>query len=496
MFAIITLIRSGRRVTWLALCLALFLPTGIVLAGSTTKVLSTNFTLVNLSSTTNADVTALYFKADGSVWDADNANESFTIPMNFGQKIIAQYFDGTLSSGAGSVVISSTAPVGSVVQVQARGQTPTMGAYSGLTLGSAKYYVPTVIRQRSTASGLCNSQIVIQNTGGFASNAVTVNFVASPGSGFSNWTKTGITIAAYASNIYDVADESASNLPDGWYGSAVVNSEASKQIAVVANLFCGPDSLQTFNAFPQESPSTGWSVPLFTSRLSNGLSTPVSVMNLSGSEIAIDAILMSCQSTVSSPSTFTARNASAIPNNASFAFNPVVDMTLPANWTGACRITSPANVVAFVQMRKPGVTSEAAAYEAFRSDGTDTQVVIPLVSKRQLNGFATAVTIQNLDPTNAAYVHLTYTPSADYVAGGGSATPIEFNRTIAGGGNLVQNHRLVGDVPELPTYWYGTLLVEAQPATTARPLAAFVQLTNYLAPPGDTLMAHNAFSLP
>jgi hypothetical protein len=466
------------------------------LAGSTTKALSTNFTLVNLSETVDADVTALYFKSDGSVWDADNANESFTIPMNFGQKIIAQYFDGTLTSGAGSVVITSTAPVGSVVQLQARGQTPTMGAYSGIAPGSAKYYVPTVIRQRSTANGICNSQLVIQNTDGFGTNTVTVDFVASPGSGFSNWTKTGLTIAAYASNIYDIADVSASNLPDGWYGSAVVNSEALKQIAVVANLFCGPDSLQTFNAFPQESPSTGWSVPLFTSRLSNGLSTPVSIMNLSGSEIAVGGIVMSCKSTVSSPTTFSAGNPSAVPNNASFAFNPVVDMTLPGNWTGACRIASTGNVVAFVQMRRPGVTSEVAAYEAFRTDGTDTRVVIPLVSKRQLNGFATAVTIQNLDPTNAAYVHLTYTPSAAYVAGGGSATPIEFDRTIAGGGNLVQNHRLVDDVPEVPVYWYGTLLVEAQSATTARPLAAFVQLTNYLAPPGDTFMAHNAFTLP
>ncbi|KUK81531.1 MAG: hypothetical protein XD96_1135, partial [Petrotoga mobilis] len=75
------------------------------LSAATTKSLSTNFTLVNLGST-EANVIASYYKPDGTTWDADDANESFTIAADYGQKIIAQYFDNTLAAGQGSVVLS------------------------------------------------------------------------------------------------------------------------------------------------------------------------------------------------------------------------------------------------------------------------------------------------------------------------------------------------------------------------------------------------------
>jgi len=470
--------------------------TGIVLAASTSKTLSTNYTLVNLSDSTEAAVTADYYKPDGSNWDADNANESFTIAPNYGQKIIAQYFDSTMTSGEGSAVISSSAPLGAVVQIQARNQTPTMGAYSGFINGSEKYYAPIILRQRNTASGLTNSQIIIQNIDPTSSNAVVVDFVAGPGSGFANWQKTGINIPSNSTYFYDIADESSSNLPDGWYGSAVISCETGKQIAVVVNIFAGEDGLQTYNAFAQENVSSAWSIPQFTSRLDNGLSMPISAQNLSGSEIAVGNLVLNCTSTISSPATFQASNGNAIPNNASFAFNPVTDFTLPNNWSGACRLTAPGDIVVYVQLRKPNVTEEFAAYEAFDANSTDTTVVIPLVSKRQPNGFATAVIIQNLDVNNTADVKLTYVPSSDYVSGGGSGSSIVLNRTIAAGGNLIQNHRLPSAVSELPNGWYGTLIVEPQSEATARPIVGYVQLTNYLGAPGDTFMAHNAFSLP
>jgi len=85
---------------------------------------------------------------------------------------------------------------------------------------------------------------------------------------------------------------------------------------------------------------------------------------------------------------------------------------------------------------------------------------------------------------------LTYMPSAAY---GGSQTPIVIAATIPAGGNLIQNLRF-GDVAQVPDGWYGTLLVE--PVGTARPIVAFVQLTNIKGLAGDTLMAHDAFTLP
>lgn len=457
------------------------------LSGATTKTLSTNYTLVNLSST-DAAVSVTYLKTDGSVWDADNANESFTIPGNFGQMIVAQYFDSTMTAGSGSAVVSSNAPLGSVVQILARNQTPTQGAYSGVTAGSSKYYVPLILRKRSTASGPSSSQLMIQNVESTSVN-VTIQFL--PNLGFTGWTTPTITIQPGATYYWDAANESSSNLADGWSGSAVITAADSKKIAVVSNLFSGANGLQTFNGFSADSASSSWSVPLFTSRLSNGLSTPVAVQNISTTEIPVGALDMECKSSVSTPSTLTLSNTTAVSPNSAYYFNPVSDLTITGNWTGACTITSSQNVVVFVQMRRPNVTDETAAYEAFPMTGTGTKIVIPLMSKRQANGFATVATIQNLSTTNSVDVKLTYTPSASY---GGSSTPIVLpTKTIPAGGNLIQNLRY-GEVPEIPNGWYGTLLIE--PVGTAQPIVAFVQLTNYLGVAGDTLMAHDAFTLP
>ena len=96
---------------------------------------------------------------------------------------------------------------------------------------------------------------------------------------------------------------------------------------------------------------------------------------------------------------------------------------------------------------------------------------------------------------NAAEVTLVYTPSAAYVSGGGSATVITFDATIPAGGNLIQSQRFTG-TPELPNYWYGSLLVRTKTGSTARPLGALVQLTNVVTQPGDTFMAHMGFTQP
>ena len=167
----------------ITMCLLLI---GVIpaLAGATTKTLSTNYTVVNLSTTTDASVTALYYKDDGSAWTADPDKTNFTVPMNYGQKGIKQYFDGTLTSGKGSVVLSSTEPLAAVVQIQARSpQTPSMAAYLGYTSGSNKFYIPLVQRKATTASGTANTQIMIQNIMNETISAL-VAFTPMPGTSY------------------------------------------------------------------------------------------------------------------------------------------------------------------------------------------------------------------------------------------------------------------------------------------------------------------------
>ncbi len=463
----------------------------ITQAASTTKQLSTNYTLVNLGAQ-DAHVVVQYLLDSGATWTAPAGSTNFTITANGGQKIVRQYQDAmTPTSGRGSAVVSSDQPLGAVVQILAVGQTASSGAYSGFTAVSDKFYVPLVARRLSSASGTVNSQVMIQNTGGSATT-VSVQFI-----GAASYTKSGISIPAGATYYYDLDDET--NLVAPWYGSAVVQAASGGTVAVVSNLFTGPNGMQTYNAFPASSVGPKWLVPLFTARLANGLSAPIAVQNLSGAPIAVNGITLSCTPDAGATgfSALTVKNSTAVADNASYYFNPVTDSTnFPTGWYGSCMVDAgSSNVVAFVQMRTVG-TDNAGAYEAINASGTNTKAFVPLVAKRLGNGFASAVTIQNLSSTTDANVTLTYTPSPDYVAAGGSATALTTSTTIPKSASLIQNQRLttfaVG-ATAMPSGWFGTLTVQS---TNSVAIDGFVQLTNVNNPAGDTFMAHGVFTQP
>lgn len=492
----ISIIGRGFMIALTLMVLITMMVSAAPSGAATTKALSTNYTLVNLGSQ-DASVTVQYFKENGATWAADSGNSSFSVSGNFGQKTVAQYFDTTMQSGRGSAVVSSSAPLGGVVQILARNQTPSSGAYSAITNPSGTYYLPLVQARKVTSSGTSNAQIMIQNTDTANPQTVTVDFIPSKnpdGSLNGNaWSNPGITIPAGSTNYYDLSLET--NLVDNWSGAAVVNAQSNMKVAVVVSLFAGPNTLTTYNAFPIEGIGLNWAIPQFVSRLdSNHLSTSVNVQNL-GTDLAIDSLVMDCTATSGfTPPNFQIKNTTVVSHNQSYSFNPVADTSIPGNWSGACSISSPQNVVVIVTLRRPSYSDDASAYEAFNKDqSTNTKVVFPLMSKRQANGFATNGIVQNLG-NGTATVRLTYTAAPDYTGGG---TPAPFTATIALGGNLSQNLRY-NDVPQVPNGWHGTLLVEsiAQDGNQVQPLVGYVQLTNIYTLPGDTAMAHDAFTLP
>jgi hypothetical protein len=461
---------------------------GLVGAASTNKALSTNYTLVNLG-TSQANVTAQYYLDSGANWPS--ANTVFQLAANGGQAIVRQYDDAGMPAGRGSAVISSDQPLGSVVQILARNQTPTSGAYVGSSSTGSSYYVPLVLKNRSSASGISNSQIMIQNADSVAVS-VTVNLIQGAGSPGSNYTRNFNNIPVGTTRYVDLQEDGG--IADQWFGSAVVTAANGRQIAVISNLFAGEHTMQTYNAFNSSVLTNQWFVPLFTSRLANGLSTPVSVQNLSGGSMAIGSITLDCKKDPASPgSNFVLNNTVAVPNNGLHAWNPVTDNSIQALWFGSCRVSAPGNVAVFVQMRQPGFNDNAGAYEAIPANGTNTKMLVPLVAKRLANGFATAVTIQNLSTSLTATVNLTYVPSPQY---GGSQTPVNVNGlVIAPGGSLIRNHRLAsGSAAEtaLPDTWFGTLVVQS----TGPAIDGFVQLTNINPSAGDTFMAHGVFTQP
>ncbi len=488
-----------RSFTLAAIIILLIVTT--VFAASTTKTLSTNFTLVNFGSE-EALVNVDYLLEGGANWDADDANESFTIPA-LGQRQIRQYFDGTMISGKGSAAISSTQPLGAVVQVLARNQTPSSGAYKGYTQGSTKWYIPLAAHLGVSASGTVNSQIVIQNVGttsmDFSVELISLN-------GTLAHTKNVTGLQPNAMYEYDLAEES--NLPSNWFGSAVVMT-SSGSLAVVSNIFLGSNTLQTINAFPNESLNVSWTIASFFSRLSNGLNSVVTVQNLSGGAIAAGDITLTCVKDPNSPNptSFVVSNPDSVLNKAAYNFNAYTGgSSYPANWYGSCVVNAPGNVVTFVQNRyiNAGLNQGAAAYEANPAGGTDTTMFVPLIAKRLTNGFASVVTIQN-QTGNPGTITLTYTPSkiecpitiCDKNSDGqltDADNIVVTNLDIGANGSIMRNHRLAsGDNVEalIPSGWVGSLQVTSDVA-----INGFVQLTNYLNTNGDTFMMHGIFTQP
>jgi hypothetical protein len=453
----------------------------MTIAGSTLKSLSTNFTLVNLSAGSNT-VNISYYKPDGSQW---RAPENLTFAAQGDQVIRRQYTDPALSAGSGSVVIGGQGALGAVVQIQTRVGTATRAAYVGVEAGAPQAYVPYLAKGLASASGTVNSQVIVQNVTGSPIN-VTIDLIGATTSAVVA-THAINNLAAGASQMYDLADDAA--VPAGFYGSAVAHVVGTGEIAAIANIFSGPDTLQTYNAFP--STAQAWIAPLFTSRLANSLSTPIAVQNLSGGVIPPGGINVTCTQDPASPgpATFTVSNPSVVPQYVTYFFNPVTNLAMPGGWFGSCRIvTAGYNTVAFVQMRVVN-GAQAGAYEAIKADGTRKKVVVPLYAKRLATGFASVVTIQNLNASATANVTMQYK--------GGAGAPANCTATvtaqIAPSGSLQQNHRVQSgpqSVPAIGDQCYGTIVV-----TSDQPIDGIVQLTDIAGTPGDTFQVHNVFTI-
>jgi len=453
-------------------------------AASTGKSLSSNFTLVNLVDGPN-NGQIQYIKADGSNWRDPENIEGFNA---LGDQLIKRQYDDTeLDAGSGSVVVSTDGPVGAVVQIQARGiPNATSGAYVGVSQGAAQANVPFVSHHGTAQGGnATNSQIIIQNASASATN-VTVDLINLTDGAVAH-TQAFNNIPPNASVSYDLEGEGS--LPEGWFGSAVIKAAGGGEVAVVSNFFIGPDAMLTFNAFT--SAGRKWVAPLIASRLTNSLSTPITVQNVSGSTIPAHEVKVKCTKDpgAAGQAELNFDNPTAVNNNASVAFNPVTDSTnFPNEWFGACTVTTGAfDTVMFVQMRF--VTgNRAGAYEGILGTGTDKRVVVPLYAKNlPSNHFASAVTISNLSDSQPAHVTLVYKGAV----GSDAACSHTFsNVTIAAGGSLIQNHRTEGGVPELIDGCVGTLTV----TSTDQPINAFVQL-DFLQQAGDPFMAHDAFTI-
>jgi hypothetical protein len=459
-----------------------------VLAASTTKSLATNYTLVNLSAS-SATVTASYYLQDGSQWKAP---DSFTIAGNGGQQIVRQYTDPALPAGSGSVVVTSNQALAGLVQVvinPSSGQVPSSGAYTAISQGDTKFYVPQLAKNASSATGIANSWIVVQNVGSAAVN-VNINFIKY-GQSTVFYTKPITGIAVGASYYYDVNTET--NLTDATWYSASVEVSGTGSIAVVSNLFFGADGLMAYNGFPSTSLTDMWQIPLLYSRLANSLASSVIIQNLDTTPIAIGDVTLFCTKNPAAPgpNTITTTNTAAIPVNGVSSWNANTQTSIfPALWYGSCTVTSASGkgFVTLVQHRYIA-NSEMGAHEAIPGTSTDKTMFVPLVAKRLGNGFSTGIVVQNLTAAPIT-VDITYTRSPDCTVG--NPTYTETGVAIAANGSIIRNLRLTSDPVGLgmPNAWFGTMKVVGTDA-----IGAYI-VNSYLTVNGDRFQAYLGFTQP
>lgn len=392
----------------------------------------------------------------------------------------------------GSAIVDGSEDLAISVAVRQNAVPNHIGAaYAGVTppRTAGALYVPLVLRQKITASGTGNSDLYIQNTGSSTLNVV-IDLLALPGSGKPNYTTPALAVQPGATRLYALQNESAFNVPDDWVGSAVVRvTSGAGAINVLSDLKTGAATIQSLQGFSAAGQADTWYVPLFTSRLTNGLSTPVTIQNLSGSQFSVGSVSLICTPAPGSGGwSFTVTNDQSVPNSGSYAFNPVVNYNIPGNWYGACRVTAPGVGVAFVQMRYVGAgnTANAAAYEAMPSNSVSRQVVFPLIQKRLADGSATTVSVQNLSSSSSTNLTFYYTAAC-----AGCSNYVIPSNSVAGGAAVQHNHRLadlgIGN-NAIPDGWYGSLVV----VSDSQPIDGFSQLTNLNMHvwPGDLFLAY------
>ncbi len=473
----------SRKHNFLAIILSLVLivcllpgSANLVSAASTSKKLSTNFTLVNLKDTT-ANVVVQYNKPDGTNWGASSFT-NFSIAPG-ANEIVRQYFDPGLTAGTGSVVVSSDQELGALVQMMAREGVPSMSAYTGISQTSTAWYVPLLAHHGGTAYGVANSQISIQNAGDAANISVAL---FARGAAMPTMTKVFPNVPQGGSILFDLEPEAG--LGENWWGSAEVTS--SSPLAVMSNMFTGADALVSFNGTPQETVKSSWFIPYFYVRLANTLVTTIVLQNVSGTQIPAGDLSLICTKDPTAPGsqTFTVNNDVAISNNSAYDFNPLTDLVRfpEAGWYGGCKISS-ASGKQFTMMilnRKIAETGHAA-FEAIPGDLQTKKVTIPLVAKRLANGFATAFAVQNLSASDIT-VTITYTPE------GGVGTPIVRRGVLIPANASIQRNFRLADTEGLPDGWVGAATI----VSDNKPIAGFASNWN-LAPSGDQMLAYLPF---
>lgn len=218
-------------------------PSGSYVSGVSCVDLSDNGANINMEVFASAD-------------DGGASKGSFIDTINPGSNI--QYFTGTtgdkigdrLGTGnTGSVVVSSDNEIACSINTQTTGGTLRVGTSNGLSNDgiAPKLFVPQALRLLDgTGSCIFCSYVAIQKAGDTGASTVTARFFDATGNEITAASQT-FDIPANSSHIF--YQDTNTNLPANFNGSATFESDDGSNLAGTVVLFSGGTTLLTYDAF-------------------------------------------------------------------------------------------------------------------------------------------------------------------------------------------------------------------------------------------------------
>jgi len=351
---------------------------------------TTGFQVQNIDTTTAANVTILFYQPDGNQPPSSSISDS--IPAS-GSKT---YFPlTTVPNGfSGSVVVSSSTKVASVVNIEGTGGAQNVwAAYVGASAGSASLQLPLLMKNNSGY----NTWFSVQNVGG---SSTTITATYSDGTVASS----PAAVLPGASYVFDQAGETHS----AKVFSAVITSSGSVPLAA-AVVEENPSTLFAYSGFNAGSNNVVF--PLVNAN-NGGYQTGIQIQNIGASDTNVTVSYT--PSSAGTACTETQTIAHGTSNT--FALNPfagvaragiTTDCVGGARFIGSAQVTTNSAsmpLVGVVNQLKPGVNGEA--YNAFDPASAAQTVVLPLIMDRN-GGFFTGFSVMNVG--TAAAVNCTFT---------------------------------------------------------------------------------------
>lgn len=425
--------------------------------GAQTKTFSSGFQIQNLTSTEATISMAFY--------PADTATPSDTVPGTVpasGSATYATLPDAVDSGFSGSAVISSDQRIAAIVNLVSPSLGSLVGgtagalgeAYIGVTGGAQQVALPLLFKNASGFSTFFSVQNV-----GQTETTVTVTY---SGGGLSSTVSEDATIAPGSSHRFD--QSANTSLPNGFNGSAIVESTASDVAAVVTQV--GSTTALVYNGF-----ASGSNLPVFPLVNANnaGYITGIALQNIGDQETTVTV-----QYTPSTSGTACTEELTIAPNGGTqfFAINAFAnnnngdDCANGTTFVGSARvITNSASqpLVGIVnQLNVAAGTSgnKGGSYSSFDAAAATDTVVFPLVQDR-VAGFFTGLSIVNLGSTavtiecsfsNTQVTQTSPQPIAQY----GTYTPVQVGNladgyngsgtctAVDGSGNPVAGAQIIG----------------------------------------------------